>query len=85
METFETMKEISNTLQAGLDQFKNIEGVNIKKDNLVIIQQYNDNQMIVVSIKDDENGERGTNVEVVSAGILLPKKDGVLDIYEEGS
>ncbi len=83
MEKFETMKEISKTLQTGLDQYENIEGVNIKEDNLVIVQPYSDDQMITIIVKDDENGERGTNVEVLSAGIILPKKDGVLDIYEE--
>ncbi|EUJ24338.1 hypothetical protein MFLO_15663, partial [Listeria floridensis FSL S10-1187] len=61
----------------------NVAGENIKKANLVIIQQYNDDQMIAITVKDDDEGVRGITVDVVSAGVILPKKDGVLDIYKE--
>lgn len=79
----DTAKEISELTK----NYKGIleeHGVDIKKDEFTVIQEYDDGNIISISVEKDEyDGERKVKMLVNDATFILPKKSGTLDAFEE--
>lgn len=54
-------------------------GIDIKTDEYVIVQQFDDGHGIIISLVEEE--ERTVKVQVMDTIVALPKKDGLLDVF----
>lgn len=58
------------------------QGINIKEDEFTVIQQYDDGNIISLSVEEaEEDGKRKLKILVNDATFILPKKEGTLDVF----
>lgn len=55
-------------------------GIDIKEGEYVIVQPYGDGNAIIIRVVEEEDG-RTIKVEVSDSVVVLPAKDGVLDVF----
>lgn len=55
-------------------------GIDLKEDEYVIVQPYEDGNAIIIRVVEEEDG-RTIKVEVSDSVVVLPTKDGVLDVF----
>lgn len=67
-EAFENAKRYLNQL-----------GIDIKTDEYIIVQPFDDGHGIIISLVEEE--ERTIKVQVIDTLVVLPKKDGLLDVF----
>lgn len=55
-------------------------GIDIKEDEYTVVQPYEDGNAIIIRVVEEEDG-RTIKVEVSDSVVVLPAKDGVLDVF----
>ena len=80
LDTAKEISELTKNYKAILEE----HGVDIKKDEFTVIQEYDDGNIISISVEEDEyDGKRKVKMLVNDATFILPKKSGTLDAFEE--
>lgn len=80
LDTTKEITELTKNYKAILEE----HGVDIKKDEFTVIQEYDDGNIISISVEEDEyDGKRKVKMLVNDATFILPKKSGTLDAFEE--
>lgn len=74
-----TQDEMSKLYENAKSQIDELD-INVKEDEFMIIQSYDDGNIIIFEVVDGENG-RTVKQKVFDAGIVLPKKEGTLDVF----
>lgn len=72
----EEMNDLITAAKPVLDELE----IDHKEDEYTIIQPYGDGNAIIIRVVDDEDG-RTIKVEVSDSVVVLPAKDGVLDVF----
>ena len=60
------------------------QGVDLAKDDWVVIQPYNDFQAIILRNEMDDDGNQVLKVDITDTVLILPKKENTLDILKGG-
>lgn len=79
----DTMEQIKTFSNMGMKVAKELYGNDIKETDFTIIQPFADGQGMILQVKDNEYGERTTNLDTVDTLTILPVIDATLDIYGE--
>lgn len=75
--SFETeMNDLITNAKPILDELE----IDHKEDEYTIVQPYGDGNAIIIRVVEDEDG-RTIKVEVSDSVVVLPAKDGVLDVF----
>lgn len=72
-------EEMNDLITRALPVFEELE-IDHKEDEYTIVQPYGDGNAIIIRVVEDEDG-RTIKVEVSDSVIVLPAKDGVLDVF----
>lgn len=76
---YDTNKEINETADAAKPILEELE-IDLKEDEYVIVQPYGDGNAIILRVVEEEDG-RTIKVEVSDSVVVLPAKDGLLDVF----
>ena len=71
--------EMNDLITTALPVLEELE-IDPKEDEYTIIQPYGDGNAIIIRVVDDEDG-RTIKAEVSDTVVVLPAKDGVLDVF----
>lgn len=72
----DTNKEVNETFDAAKPILEELE-IDLKEDEYVIVQPYGDGNAIIIRVVEEEE----VKVEVSDSVVVLPAKDGVLDVF----
>lgn len=78
--TYEVKEELASILKDASEKLIEFE-IHHKEDEFTIVQPYNDGNAIILRCFEDEDG-RMLKVEVSDTVVVLPQKDGLLDVFE---
>ena len=81
MQTISVSEAINKLYTEGLQTAKEL-GIDIKKDDFQIVQHLDDGNAVFLSV-EGEGDEREFKINVTDSMVVLPKIDGVLDVYKE--
>ncbi|MDT2640663.1 2-hydroxyacyl-CoA dehydratase [Enterococcus dongliensis] len=76
----DTQNEMSMLYESAQPQIKEV-GIDVKEDEFMIIQPYDNGNVIIFEVVEEDGG-RTVKQKVFDAGIVLPKKEGTLDIFK---
>ncbi|WAX12395.1 hypothetical protein EC55P1_00003 [Enterococcus phage EC55P1] len=71
--------EMNDLIATALPALEELE-IDHKEDEYTIVQPYDDGNAIIVRVVEEEGG-RTIKVEVSDTVVVLPAKDGVLDVF----
>ncbi|HIB1899807.1 TPA: 2-hydroxyacyl-CoA dehydratase [Enterococcus faecium] len=74
-----TQKEMMSLYETSKPEIEALD-INIKEDEFMLIQPYDDGNIIIFEVVE-EDGVRSVKQKAFDAGIVLPKKEGTLDIF----
>lgn len=75
----DTQNEMRMLYENAKPQFEEL-GLDVKEDEFMIIQPYDDGNIIIFEV-EEEDGVRSVKQKVFDAGVVLPKREGTLDIF----
>lgn len=75
----DTQQEMNKVYPAASDTLEEL-GIKVKTDEFMIVQPFDDGNVIILEVVE-EDGERIVKQRVFDGCVVLPKKDGTLDIF----
>lgn len=81
MQTISVSDMIKLLSTEGLQTAENL-GIDVKKDDFQIVQHLDDGNAVVLGV-EGEGDEREFKINVTDTMVVLPKIDGVLNVYKE--
>lgn len=75
----DTQAEKAKVYPTALDILAELN-INLKTDPFMIVQPFDDGHVIIFEVLDEE-GERTVKQKVYDGCVVLPKKEGTLDIF----
>lgn len=81
MQTISVSEAINKLYTEGLQTAQEL-GIDIKKDDFQIVQHLDDGNAVVLGV-EGEGAEREFKINVTDTMVVLPKIEGVLDVYKE--
>lgn len=81
MQTISVSEAMNKLYTEGLQTAQEL-GIDIKNDDFQIVQHLDDGNAVVLSV-EGEGDDREFRINVTDTMVVLPKIDGVLDVYKE--
>lgn len=75
----DTQQEMKKVYPAASDTLEEL-GIKVKTDEFMIVQPFDDGNVIIFEVVE-EDGERTVKQKVFDACVVLPKKDGTLNVF----
>lgn len=81
MTKYDTAEEAQKVFATAVPLLEQLD-IEVEEDNFTIVQPFNEGHAIVVRVSTDEYGERTVGYDVNDTTLVLPKKDGALDVFK---
>ncbi|MEQ7215589.1 hypothetical protein ABQD61_06855 [Enterococcus asini] len=75
----DTQQEMAAMYFVGVDTLADLE-INIETDEFMIVQPFDNGNVIILEVVE-EDGERIVKQRVFDGCVVLPKKDGTLNVF----
>ena len=75
----DTQQEMKNVYPTALDILADLD-INPKTDEFMIVQPFDNGNVIIFEVVE-EDGERTVKQKVFDGCVVLPKKDGTLNVF----
>lgn len=77
----DTQEQMAQIYPDAIDRLKELD-INAQEDEFMIVQPFDDGNVVILEVEeDDDSGDRTIKQKVYDACVVLPAKEGTLDIF----